>query len=170
MKGLITVLAVLVVFALAFFLYRTPTAPPEMAAAEKAQIQAEIVDVATGINRGFRALDAEAVAEVFHPTESGFAWGGKIYNGTDIVEPLAARLANRVLDDREWVDTRVKVFTRDLAMFQGIADVTIEETDGDVLHYPGNLIFTLLFERTADGWKSTSGAITSGPYETADQG
>jgi len=62
MKGLITVLAVLVVFALAFFLYRTPTAPPEMAAAEKAQIQAEIVDVATGINRGFRALDAEAVA------------------------------------------------------------------------------------------------------------
>jgi hypothetical protein len=37
MKGLITALAVLVVVGLAFFLYRTPTAPPEMTDAEIAQ-------------------------------------------------------------------------------------------------------------------------------------
>jgi uncharacterized protein (TIGR02246 family) len=41
-KGLITVLAVLVVVGLAFFLYRTPTAPPEMTEAEIAQIEAEV--------------------------------------------------------------------------------------------------------------------------------
>jgi ketosteroid isomerase-like protein len=42
MKGLITVLAVLVVVGLAFFLYRTPTAPPEMTEAERAQYEAEV--------------------------------------------------------------------------------------------------------------------------------
>lgn len=42
MKGLITVLAVLVVVGLALFLYRSPTAPPEMTEADRAQIEAEV--------------------------------------------------------------------------------------------------------------------------------
>jgi uncharacterized protein (TIGR02246 family) len=56
---LITVLAVLVVVGLAFFLYRTPTAPPaEMTEAEMAQIQAEV----EAVNR--EHLDAMVAGDV----------------------------------------------------------------------------------------------------------
>jgi len=42
MKGAITVLAALIVVGLAWSLYRSPGAPPEMTEAERAQIEAEV--------------------------------------------------------------------------------------------------------------------------------
>jgi len=146
------------------------TPPPELTQAEVAQIEADVMEVALSMHEGFRALDAEAVATVFHPTESGFDWNGQIYNGTDIVAPLARNFENRVADEREWVDMRVKVISRNVALFLGSAQATMQQTSGEIIRYPGNLYFSLLFERTNEGWKSTFGAIRSGPAERLGEG
>ena len=79
MKGLITLLAVLVVVGLAFFLYRTPTAPPEMTEAERAQVAAEakaaIAERWVGYREAELAGDAEGYwsfwtpdARLYYPT------------------------------------------------------------------------------------------------------
>jgi ketosteroid isomerase-like protein len=64
MKGLITVLAVLVVVGLAFFLYRAPTAPPEMTEAEIAQHEAEVIQEIQDRTHSFweAVLDGDAPA------------------------------------------------------------------------------------------------------------
>ena len=55
MKGLITVIAVLVVVGLAYFIYRSPTTPPEMTEAERAQMEADVrVEIAERFD-GYRA-------------------------------------------------------------------------------------------------------------------
>jgi ketosteroid isomerase-like protein len=71
MKGLITLLAVLVVVGLAFFLYRTPTAPPEMTEAEIAQIEAEAEDAIADRWTSFRTalMGSDADAFLSHWTE-----------------------------------------------------------------------------------------------------
>jgi hypothetical protein len=69
MKGLITLLAVLVVVGLAFFLYRTPTALPEMTEAEIAQYEAEVRQaIESRTDVWYDALiqgDAETAASLF---------------------------------------------------------------------------------------------------------
>ena len=48
MKAAITVLGLLVVLGFGFFLYRSPTAPPEMTEAERAQRDAEVKEAISG--------------------------------------------------------------------------------------------------------------------------
>jgi ketosteroid isomerase-like protein len=66
MIGLITVLFVLVVVGLAFFLYRSPTAPPAMTEAEEAQTEAEAVQETEAMFDAFGGAvvqgDAQTVA------------------------------------------------------------------------------------------------------------
>jgi uncharacterized protein (TIGR02246 family) len=83
MKGLITVLAVLVVVGLAFFLYRTPTAPPEMSEGNLAQIQAEVEAARQEHRDAMMAGDVEGI--LAHLTSDAVQLGpGYRYVGTEI--------------------------------------------------------------------------------------
>jgi fibronectin type 3 domain-containing protein len=170
MKGLITVFAVLVVVGIAGFLYRTPTAPPEMTEAERAQIEAEVTEAATGLLDGFRTMDAEVVGEWFHPTETSFVWGGTINDRGGMIEHLRSFMEDFESWDGGWVETQVKVLTPDAAMFQGEFESTIHYTNGRVLRWPGNANFTMLMERTPEGWKVTIGDMDNGPSEVVEEG
>lgn len=69
MKGLITLFAVLVVLGVAFFLYSTPSAPPEMTEAERAQQEAQVRQEISRTDEGFRDAvlrgDPQAAASVW---------------------------------------------------------------------------------------------------------
>lgn len=69
MKALITVLAVFVVLGLGFFLYSSPTAPPEMTEAERAQHEAEVREELTSLADSyadaFLSGDAEALMSLY---------------------------------------------------------------------------------------------------------
>ena len=76
MKALITLIAVLVVAALAFFLYSSPAAPPEMTEAEVAQHEAEVRGELTG------AVDSYGDALLGGDTEafmSSYAFDARVY-------------------------------------------------------------------------------------------
>jgi hypothetical protein len=170
MKGLMTVLAILVVVGLAFFLYRTPTAPSAMTEAETAQIEAEVTEAAAGLLESFRTMDAQAIGEWFHPTETSFVWGGTILDRVSLVESLGSFMENWASWDGAWVETEVKVLNPDAAMFQGMYGSTIHYTNGRVLRWPGNANYTMLMERTPEGWKVTVGDMDNGPSEVVEEG
>jgi len=170
MKALITVLAVFVVLGLGFLLYRTPTAPPEMSEAERAQIEAEVTEAANGFLDSFRTMDAEVVGEWFHPTETSFVWGGTINDRAGMIEHLRSFMENFESWDGAWVETQVQALNPDAAMFQGEFGSTIHYANGQVLRWPGNANFTMLMERTPEGWKVTVGDTDNGPSEVVEEG
>jgi hypothetical protein len=162
MKALITLLALIVVLGVAFVLYRSPPAGPEMTEAERAQIEAEVTEAAAGLLESFRTLDAEAVAEWFHPTETSWASNGTIYDRAGLIEFLGSFLEPIESFDGAWVETTVKVLNPKAAMFQGRYQGTDHFKDGRILHWPGNANYTMLMERTPEGWKATIGNWSSG--------
>jgi hypothetical protein len=69
----------------------------------------------------------------------------------------------------DWTETVVKVLSREAAMFQGYYVAIATYADGRILRWPGNVDFTVLMERTPDGWKITMGAGTNGTAHRIDQ-
>lgn len=86
MKGLITLLAVLLVVGLAFFLYRTPTAPTGMTEAEIAQIEAQVEEAMRELYDAAKEANiAPMIAR--QPAEPGIClWGTNIYDCQEIFD------------------------------------------------------------------------------------
>ena len=170
MKAFLAVLALLVVVLLGIRLYSTPSAPTEMTEAEIAQIEAEVTEAATDFLDSFRTMEAEVVGGWFHATETSFVWGGAILDQTGMVERLSSFMENFESWEGAWVETSVKVLNPDAAMFQGRYGSTIHYTDGRVLHWPENANFTMLVERTPEGWRATVGDMDNGAYQVVEEG
>jgi hypothetical protein len=128
-----------------------------MTEAEIAQTEAEVTEAAAGLLESFRALDAEATSEWYHPTETSWAANGTVYDRAGLIELLVPFLGTMESWDGRWVETSVKVLNPNAAMFQGRYEATNYLTDGRVLHWPGTANFTMLMERTPEGWKATVG-------------
>jgi hypothetical protein len=128
-----------------------------MTEAEIAQIEAEVTGTAADLLESFRTLDAATVGEWFHPTETSWASNGTVVDHAGLVEFLVSFLGTMESWDGAWVETRVKVLNPNAAMFQGRYEATDYLADGRVLHWPGTANFTMLMERTPEGWKATIG-------------
>jgi hypothetical protein len=160
MKGLVAVLLALVLAGLAAWYYfaASEAAPSaELTPEESAQIEAEVTEAAAGLLESFRTLDAGTVGEWFHPTEVSWTSDGTIYDRAGLIEFLVSFLGTMESWAGGWVETRVKVLNPDAAMFQGRYEATDYLRDGRVLHWPGTANFTMLMERTPEGWKATIG-------------
>jgi len=141
-----------------------------MTESEIAQIETEVTEAANGLLESFRTMDAKAVGEWFHLTETSWVWGGTIHDQPSLVERLSSFMENWESWDGGWVETDVKVLNPDAAMFQGTYGSTIHYTDGRVLRWPGNANYTMLMERTPEGWKATIGDMDNGSYEVVGEG
>ena len=151
MKGLITSLAVLVVLGLAFFLYSSPTAPPEMTEAEVAQIEAEVAVVGDQLMTAMNNLDVEALSALYDPSSMHGNDGSVYYASYDEwVAHLEQLFGSFEEMSSEWTNTRVDVLAADAALFVGQSDATLKRTEQGESRKG---YVTLVFRNTDGVWK-----------------
>jgi ketosteroid isomerase-like protein len=143
--------------------------PAEMTEAEIAQIEAEVLQAAEDWFDGFRQHDLDILMAGYHPTETSFAGSRAPRDYATVQESWGNQFEDVVKYDLEWTETVVKVLSHEAAMFQGYYDATGTYADGRILRWPGNVSFTVLMERTPDGWKITMGSGTNGTAQRIDQ-
>ncbi len=148
--------------AVLLLVFACQTAPPEMTEAEIAQAEAEVLDVMEGCFEGFRQGNADLVMACFHPTATAWVWNSVPRDYARVRELTDNWFEANESWDGGWTETTVKVLNRDAAMFQGVYEATLTYSDGRIVRFPGNASWTLLMERTDDGWKGTMGDNGSG--------
>ena len=147
MKGLITVLAVLVVVGLAFFLYRSPSAPPEMTEAEIAQIRAEVDSVTS---EWWAVWSAGGDADRFFSflaDDAETVWisdANPLFGRADIEEAFRPVLENIQRQDNTPVEWRTIVIAPEVAYTVRINDAVQTFVTGDsgpVIRYAETLVW-----------------------------
>jgi len=145
--------------------------PPEMTDAEIAQIEAEVVAAMETSLAGFRQLDLEMAMAPYHPTETAYAWTNVPLDYSETRAMMASGIEELESAELAFVETTVKVLTRDAAVVQGIYETTQYRKDGTLLHLmPDKATWMCLLERTDDGWKITFGANAYGEAVITDAG
>ena len=169
MKALITVIALIVVLGLGYFLYSSPTAPPEMTEAEVAQIQVEVSDLMESWMEAWRGNDCALSRDLWHPDHMAQPRGGRTGISVDgWVEQCTTQMANRASFSGEWTDTEVRVISPDAAVFSGMYTATYGYRDGSPgQHYP-TAAQVMLVERTGVGWGITFFVNSNGPSELVE--
>ena len=172
MKGLIAVLFALVILGLAFFLYRNPTAPPEMTEAEIAQVQSEVMEAAEAWIDSWNDVetDCETAIDSWHPEYMVYFSAGERVFGDDWVEVCNQTTANRASVDGHWTDTQVRVLSSDAAVFLGSYETTMGYVDGSPTRHWPTANQAILMERTATGWGISLFMNFNGPSEVVEEG
>jgi hypothetical protein len=128
-----------------------------MTEAEIAQIEAEVIEVMEGVFDGFRQLDPQMIMAHFHPTATSWVWASVPRGHGRVLELTENWVEGKESWEGSWTETTVKVFSQDAALFQGVYEATITYPDGRIVYFPNNASWTLLLERTDDGWLGTIG-------------
>jgi hypothetical protein len=170
MRALLAILALLVVLGLGFLLYSSPTTPSEMTEAEVAQIEAEVTQVLEDFLQANEEMDCGKVAALYHPEHAGVAWGSRLLDASMFQEACESFFDGKDSWTGYWVETNVRVLTRDFAEYTGRMGDTIHYSDGRVREWPGNCVNIGVMERTPDGWKATIGAQTCGSSQLIEEG
>jgi hypothetical protein len=155
MKGLITVLAVVVVLGLAFFLYRTPTAPPEMTEAEVAAVEEAVLAQANALIETQNAFDADGFLAQFSTEDLDWINQSTHFASYGAVaETIRNFFVGLDAFDSGWKDVSVEIISRKAALCRG--EWWGEQTRGDVVSRYESVFWTALHELQADGtWKIT---------------
>lgn len=152
MKGLITLLAAVVVLGLAFFLYSSPSAPPEMTDTEMAQIEVEVAAVADQLMTALNNLDPEVAAAIYDRSSmhgnDGTAYYADYEEWVAHNEELMGRFEEL---NAEWKNTRVDVLAPDVALFVGQNEVIAKQVSGAETNIQGYI--TLVLRRIDGEWK-----------------
>lgn len=170
MKALITVLALIVVLGLGYFLYSSPTSPAEMTQAEIAQIEAEVTQVAEDWIQVWRDNDCALSRDIWHPEHIAQPRAGRISPSVqDWIDSCTQTTANRASAEGEWMETSVRVLSPDAAVFSGTYSWTMHYRDGSPAQHWPTAAQTHLYERTETGWGLTFFVNANGPVETVEQ-
>jgi hypothetical protein len=169
MKGAITVLAALVVLGLGFFLYSSPTAPPEMTEADIAQIEAGVMEAADGWLDAWRSeVDCDSNLPLLHPDRLAMPYQGRILDREGWHEMCLIRSANVASATFDWTTREVRVLSPDAAVFIGSYSATWEYRDGSPeVRVPSSSVGGVM-ERTPDGWVWTLYSWSPGPSEDVE--
>jgi hypothetical protein len=155
MKGLITVLAVLVVVLLAYFLYRTPSAPREMTEAEVAAVEEAVLAQANALIETQNALDADGFLAQFSTEDLDWINQSTHFASYEAVaETIRDAFVGMDAFDSGWKTVSVDIISRKAALCHG--EWWGEQTRGDVVTRYESVFWTALHELQADGtWKIT---------------
>jgi hypothetical protein len=159
----------LAAFAVLLFMAGCQAAPPELTEAEIAQIEAEVLQVMQVFMEGFNEHDPGKIATTLHPDLPAILYAGRIWTRAEFPEGVAPWFEAREAYQGEWIETDVRVLSRDLAVFQASYRGTTKLTDGRTFHYPHSSSMAL-FERTSEGWRWTVGGTSAGPAELVEGG
>jgi ketosteroid isomerase-like protein len=168
MKGAITLLAVLVVVGLAFFLYSTPTAPPEMTEVERGQIEGEVMSWTDQWIESTRSLNADGAAALLDPDEARYVVNATFHSGWDECRNAFETLySGWETWDPSWSGRSVEVLGPEIAFLIGQVRGPLTLTDGT--EGINQVRLTFLLKKRADGWKATyghgSGVFTPNPTD-----
>jgi len=141
-----------------------------MTEAERAQIEAEVLQVAETWMDVWRANDCESSRPLMHPTRMVVLWGGTPHSSIDEwMEYCEGSIANRAGWSGSWTDKQVRVFSTDAAVFIGTYSGTYTYRDETpARHYPV-ASQVILLERTGTGWGITSFENSNGPSEVVEE-
>jgi hypothetical protein len=155
MKGLITVLAVLVVVLLAYFLYRTPSAPREMTEAEVAAVEEAVLAQANALIETQNALDADGFLAQFSTDDLDWINQSTHFASYEAVaEAIRGAFVGMDAFDSGWKNVSVDIISRKAALCRG--EWWGEQTRSDVVSRYESVFWTALHELQADGtWKIT---------------
>jgi hypothetical protein len=173
MKGLITVLALLVVLGVGFLLYSTPSAPPEMTDAQITQIEAEVLELADawlGIMSEAEGVNCDAGLDLLHPDRTAQLYRGELLNRAEWHEMCLRQTANLAKVTMTWTKENVQVLAPDAAAFSGSYSSTWEYQDGSPARRIASSSQIGVAERTPDGWVWTIQAWSDGPSEVIEEG
>jgi hypothetical protein len=140
-----------------------------MTEAEIAQIEAEVRDAMEVALDGWRELNLEKAMSFFHPTATSWALPETPRTYSEIRGWTADWIENLESWEGNIVEMTVRVLSRDAAAFQAQYGCTITPKEGPIMHHPGNAVWTGIMERTDNGWKSTLGGLSFGPYEEIER-
>ena len=151
-------------------LFACQTGPPEITEDERAQVEAEVVQVWEGFLQGHEELDCDKAAEALHPGLLAFPLDSRLLDQSEWLDACIHFLEGVESLTGYWVEAKVRVLTPDFAMFTGFYGDTVRYADGSVREWPGNCNRAALMERTEDGWKATIMAGTCGSDEAVGEG
>jgi hypothetical protein len=151
MKAVFGFLAGTVLLAMPFQLGAQDLTP-----AEVAQIESEVKEAAEAWIDVWRANDCALVTTVFHPEYFTQPRGG--YLATSIDEAISqceSAIANRASFSGGWVETNVRVISRDAAVLMGVWEGEFHYRDDTAPRRYNHSAQVILFERTENGWGGT---------------
>ncbi len=171
MKATAAVIAAIVAVIALLYFATTPSAPPVMTDSEVAQIETEVEATAEAWLDVWRANDCQLARSIWNPTTMAQPYAGEIgLSVDDWINQCTTTIANRAAWTGQWMDTRVRVVSRDVALFEGTYTGTFEWRDGSPASHYSTAAQTMLFERTDSGWGLTFFVNSNGPVERADEG
>jgi ketosteroid isomerase-like protein len=153
-KGLIAVLFALVILGLAFFLYSSPSAPPEMTEAEIAQIEGEVMAFEEGKPAAFSTLDPDRLMELWADAEiSSVSFGEDRIIGHEAMQAFYENLLPTWAETQmEWLPgSTIQVLSPELALFQGTVRQATTNQEG--VSYVQHVHFTDLLRKMDGEWK-----------------
>jgi hypothetical protein len=144
--------------------------PPEMTDAEKAQIEAELMEVTDALTEAWNAWDIDASMSFLHPERTSFAWAGTVYDFDGLRERYSEVWAGADRQETAWTTRKVEVLSEDAVFFQGSFELRIFYSDGREVLYPGTCHWTGLYEPYNGEWKMTYGSYAYGGAQTVEGG
>jgi hypothetical protein len=132
------------------------TSAQELTPAEIAQIQSEVQQAAEAWVDLWRQNDCSLVPTIFHPDYFTQPWGG--YLATSVEDGIAqceSAIANRASYSGGWVETEVRVISRDAAVLMGVWEGEFHYKDDTAPRRYDHSAQVILFERTETGWGGT---------------
>jgi hypothetical protein len=164
MKSLVVVAAIGVVALVTSFQF----APAEMGEFDQAQIEAQVLAVMQEFLDGMNELDMAKVEETTHPGHMALSLQGRILNRSEYREAMDQWATDKKSWHGTWHDTSVRILSPEAAVFTGLYSIDlIEYEDQPARHYPQNA-WSILVERTPDGWKWSMGGHSSSGYEVVE--
>lgn len=133
-----------------------PPSSQEMTAAERGQIQAEVLDWADQYLEAARNLDAMGVALLFDQADAHFFSGSNYWSNWEAIRTgLEALYGGWDLWEAEWATRRVDVLSPDVAILAGQVNGLLRVEDGREFDNRGGLSFVL--RKTDTGWVGLMG-------------
>ena len=151
-------------FAVLMILAACQTAPPEMTETEIAQIEAEVLDVATALMDAWNTESWDTHLSYFDAETLNVLWGPDVLDTHESFAEFMTFVEGYPDWDGGWDDEYVKVLSPSSALFRGRYHVTLTDLDGVKTFWEPH--WTALVERRADGWKMT---VVDHAYGTAEE-
>ena len=174
MKGLITLLAVLVVVGLAYFLYRSPSSPPpEMTEAEIAQIKTEIDSLTAEWWEAWETFDWERGLSLIHDAPET-TWTGAVqtvYSVAEMREIWPPAMAGLAGQDLEFTNARTVVLAPDIVWTLREGNYVLVDIEGAAVG-EGQFNETAVWVKRGGEWKLLLGHDddTTPPNEVNPEG
>ena len=145
-------------------------ATDEMTAAEHEAIVTAIMDQTDAMMVPWNNGDVSAMMAFHHPEKTALAWSGTVYDYESLPERWENVWGNYAAQESSWTNRKIEVLSEEAAVFQGHFDLTLTRQDGSKINYPGNCVWTAVFEPYDGEWLMTYASYNWGAYNVVEEG